>query len=57
MAEGVLTSLIGDIASGEGRKPDDKRGPSKKLPGWREPGLLIACDKVDELLADVLRRS
>ena len=46
---------MGDIASGEGRRPDKREG-SKKLPGWREEGLLVEWDKVDELL-DVFRRS
>ena len=54
--EGVFDNLIGEIASGEGRKPEE-RGTSKKLPGCSDEGLLVACERVDELPADVLRLS
>jgi hypothetical protein len=54
-AFGVLDSLIGDIASGEGLRPDNREG-SKKLPGCKEEGLPVVWDNVDELL-DVFRRS
>jgi hypothetical protein len=54
-ADGVLESLIGEIASGEGRKPETRPG-SKKLPGCKDDWLLVECDRVDELL-DVFRRS
>lgn len=55
MTDGVFDSLIGEIASGDGLKPD-KRDGSKKLPGCSEEGLLVECERVEELL-DVLRRS
>lgn len=55
MADGVLTSLIGEIASGDGLNPDDRRG-SKKLPGVSEAGLLVVWNRDEELL-DVFLRS
>ena len=57
MLEGVLTSLPGEMASGEGcGLSPDPRDCSKKFPGCSEEGLLVAWDKVEELL-DVLRLS
>ena len=55
MQDAAFTGLPGETASGEGLKPDRRLG-SKKLPGWSEPGLLVECDKVEEVL-EVLRRS
>jgi hypothetical protein len=55
MTVGVFDVFPGEMASGEGLKPD-RRDASKKLPGWSEEGLLKEWDNVDELL-DVFRRS